>query len=161
MRTGRPQTQLSYLVTGKKRCKRCKRKLPLDSFHVARSSNNGRNYPYSYCKQCQRKNVREFFATPAGKRLIRSRNLKRDFGITVAQYDAMVEAQNGRCAICKGAEQHISPYTKTVRRLSLDHNHRTGKLRGLLCSLCNRRIGLFNEDLQLLRAAISYLQQHA
>jgi hypothetical protein len=71
-------------------------------------------------------------------------------GITVEEYDARLEAQDGLCAICR-------QLNASVRRLAVDHNHETGEIRGLLCSHCNRALGLFKDDPALLKAAIDYL----
>lgn len=73
----------------------------------------------------------------------------RKYGITVEQYDAMYQEQNGVCYICGEPEYH--------RALSIDHNHVTGKVRGLLCSNHNRALGLLNDDPDLLLKAHVYL----
>jgi hypothetical protein len=75
---------------------------------------------------------------------------KRKYGITHQEYIAMNTAQGEVCAICK------SPCT-CGRSLAVDHDHGTGKVRGLLCSRCNRGIGLFMESATHLAAAIDYL----
>jgi hypothetical protein len=79
-------------------------------------------------------------------------NLRRaliDREITETDYQAMLIKQHGTCAICS------KPTGK--RRLDIDHDHDTGKVRGLLCLNCNRAIGLFNEDPHRLVSAIEYL----
>lgn len=76
--------------------------------------------------------------------------LKRKFGITIDEYNEMVEAQNGRCAICGCA----------VEVLVIDHDHRTGTVRALLCNGCNVGIGYFKENVDIMLAAISYLRFH-
>jgi fructose-1,6-bisphosphatase len=70
----------------------------------------------------------------AHKEEVMSRQLKRNFGITLAEYDQMLEDQHGICAICGG----VNPDGK---RLAVDHDHETGKVRGLLCTSCNTRLG--------------------
>lgn len=77
--------------------------------------------------------------------------LIRNYGITSSEYDEMLEAQNGVCAICGQDEQ-----VKT-RGLSVDHCHTTGKVRGLLCSYCNMGLGLFKDDTEVLINAVKYL----
>jgi hypothetical protein len=79
------------------------------------------------------------------------------YGITLAQYDSMLLAQGGKCYICKGDEIQIDHRIKEIRRLAVDHDHATGKVRGLLCAACNRGIALFKEDPEILRSAILYL----
>jgi len=86
--------------------------------------------------------------------ILKSRCLTKD------QYDAMIEAQNNKCAICNQTETCKDPSNDCVRRLSIDHNHTTGEVRELLCHSCNSGIGKFKEDIELLRAAIAYIEKH-
>lgn len=82
----------------------------------------------------------------------KSNELRKMFGITLADYDAMLEAQGGGCAICgKPRDKHY--------RLAVDHDHASGKIRGLLCAHCNRGIGHFGDDPKLLRKAADYLSK--
>jgi hypothetical protein len=75
----------------------------------------------------------------------------RSYGISVEDYDEMLESQGGGCYICG-----IGP---VGRALDIDHDHRTGKVRGLLCSNHNRALGLLGDDPDLLLAAHTYLVQ--
>lgn len=81
--------------------------------------------------------------------------LKRVYGLTLNQYDEMLMAQNGLCAICGGKERNDE-------LLAIDHNHVTGEVRGLLCRLCNASLGGFGDDPNILAKAITYLlkRQH-
>jgi len=79
--------------------------------------------------------------------------LKRRYGVSREGYNRLFESQNGCCAIC-GRHQ-----SEMKKRLSLDHNHETGKNRALLCNKCNVAIGLFYEDPSILEAALEYLQK--
>lgn len=74
------------------------------------------------------------------------------YGIAPAEYDALLARQDGKCAICRE--------TPNGEALSVDHNHHTGAVRGLLCRQCNAGIGLFNEDPNLIRQAIAYVGSH-
>jgi len=80
-----------------------------------------------------------------------ARGLQRNYGITPAQYDAMFVAQKGLCAICESADR------AGKRRLCVDHDHDTGKVRGLLCSRCNTAIGLLQHSSIYLNKARKYL----
>jgi hypothetical protein len=82
------------------------------------------------------------------------RSMKRYYGITPETYDGMVKAQKGKCAICESTD------TGSKRRLCVDHRRADGKVRGLLCSKCNLAIGLFSENLIIMRSAIFYLLVH-
>src|SRR5256885_9267394 len=77
-----------------------------------------------------------------------ARYLKRCYGLTLQQYQALLGTQKGRCAICK---------RKPRDRLQVDHCHRSKVIRRLLCGLCNRGLGLFRDDPRLLRSAAAYL----
>lgn len=79
-------------------------------------------------------------------------SIKKKFGISVEQYNQMFAAQSGTCAICS---RHQSQF-KT--RLAVDHNHKTGEVRGLLCDPCNRAIGLLQESEQSLLKAVEYIK---
>ena len=72
--------------------------------------------------------------------------------MTVEDYDALMEKQNGQCAICKTNELTFG------RGLVVDHNHKTGQIRGLLCSHCNVILGHANDDTKVLASAIQYLE---
>lgn len=77
--------------------------------------------------------------------------LKRKYGITEEQYEDILEAQAGKCGIC-----HRKPKT---RRLAVDHNHKTGEVRGLLCSRCNHGLlGHAHDSIEMLERAIEYLK---
>jgi hypothetical protein len=87
-------------------------------------------------------------------------NLQKKFGLTSAEYDAMLAAQGGVCAICGGKETHVHKSGK-LKDLAVDHDHETGQVRGLLCMNHNQGIGRFQNDPALLRAAADYLERHA
>ncbi len=72
------------------------------------------------------------------------------------EYTAFVKKHSGRCAICKRPERAKNRSGK-IKKLSIDHCHKTKKLRGVLCSGCNIAIGLFKEDIKSLKNAIKYL----
>lgn len=85
----------------------------------------------------------------------RKHHLKRKYGLTLAEFDRMLAAQNGACAICGTTRPGASG------SMRIDHDHRTGRIRALLCDRCNRALGIVNDDVSLLQAAIRYLQKHA
>ncbi len=87
------------------------------------------------------------------KELSRKTHIMRKFGITIEEYDAMSSAQNGVCAICEN-------YCATGYKLAVDHNHKTGKIRALLCKNCNTAIGLLKENTDTMTKAIKYLEFH-
>jgi hypothetical protein len=77
-------------------------------------------------------------------------NLREQYGITLDQYEQMLVKQGGVCAVCK----RLDP---SGRPLSVDHSHRTGRIRGLLCIRCNTAAGCVSDDPYVARALMSYL----
>lgn len=116
---------------GHKWCARCQEARPLSSF-------SGTKKLSAYCKPCQRIYNSEY-------------RIKINFGLTWDEYDALLVAQDGRCAICGGRPRK--------NLLAVDHDHKTGEVRGLLCSRCNHRLlGSANDDPARLRKAADYLE---
>jgi hypothetical protein len=79
--------------------------------------------------------------------------IEREYGLTQAQYEAMLAAQGNGCAICGRAPEGSYP-----GMLHVDHCHETGRLRGLLCQVCNLSLGKFQHNPALLRLAADYLE---
>lgn len=96
-------------------------------------------------------------ATAIGRASIRNGYLRRAFGISLAEYTAMAVKQGGVCAICAQLETR-KDRSGNVCPLSVDHDHATGKVRGLLCDACNNAIGRLNDDPRLARAVARYLE---
>jgi len=86
----------------------------------------------------------------------RAWQFKRKYGITLADYDTLLNKQGGVCAICGKAETHIYK-SGQIKGLAVDHDHKAGKVRGLLCFNCNTGIGLFRDDPKIIQSAITYL----
>lgn len=87
-------------------------------------------------------------------------SLHKQYKIRVKDYNEILERQDGVCAICKGDEKSIAHTSNKIRRLTVDHCHTTGKIRGILCSRCNRGLGFFQDNLTHLKSAIKYLEAH-
>lgn len=106
-----------------------------------------------YKKNQERDNetVRRFLKKNPGK--TKEYHLRAKFGIEKEQFNKMLTEQNNSCDICN------NEFTKTLLA-SVDHNHSSGKVRGLLCGQCNTGIGLLKENEQTLLNAIEYLRKH-
>lgn len=89
------------------------------------------------------------------KKLMKGRQLVKKYGITLEEYNLRLKNQNNVCAICKSSENTGG------RALAVDHDHETGKIRGLLCSKCNVSLGNINDNVEILRKMIQYLEQSA
>ena len=82
-------------------------------------------------------------------------------GVDATRYQEMLREQNGVCAICHNPETHRDGLSGKPKDLAIDHDHKTGAVRALLCSSCNTALGLFNDDPELLDKAKSYLARHS
>ena len=81
---------------------------------------------------------------------VADRNFQRRYGISLVEYQRLLQRQDGACAICREP-------CRTGARLSVDHSHETGEVRGLLCRNCNAGLGQFRDRVDLLRTAAEYL----
>jgi len=137
-----------------KRCTYCKKNKSLSQFNV-RAYKSGKFGHRSYCKKCG--NVAAIRWRKDHPDIVsgwdRNKRLKNTYGITQKEYDAMLRSQHGRCAICRSRSTHFK------YGLAVDHNHKTGKVRGLLCIKCNTAIGNL-KTAWLLARAISYFEKH-
>jgi len=86
----------------------------------------------------------------------RNYRLKAKYDITLEEFNELKVKQNNKCSICKTELDQTDRKTKS----NLDHNHTTGKVRGILCHKCNTGIGLLNEDIEILASAIEYLNMY-
>ena len=76
--------------------------------------------------------------------------LKRCYGITLEEKEALMTAQGGQCGVCR---------RDLTGKICVDHDHKTGKIRGILCSTCNSGLGFFGDSIEIIQKAISYLEQ--
>ena len=150
-----------------KQCIKCKEIKKLELFNKNKSKKDGRD---QYCNNCRKAFYRHYCSTNREKRSkqqkqyysvntknYKNNTLKSRFGITVSQYDATLLRQNNVCALCKQLETVKDHRTGTIKALAVDHCHVTGKLRGLLCSNCNRGLGYLRDNPELCHAAGNYL----
>ncbi|OMQ16050.1 hypothetical protein A7K94_0205190 [Modestobacter sp. VKM Ac-2676] len=129
---------------GMKWCPDCAEVKEMSDFGRNAAARTGVN---TYCKPCHNKRTRASKAAYGGERTY---HLKRRYGITAEQPEAMLVAQNGLCALCGEAPA-----------VHVDHDHSTGAVRDLLCFNCNGGLGQFRDDPDLLRAAAEYVERHA
>lgn len=135
--------------TQRKMCDKCQKMKLLIDFSKGSRNNFGRK---SYCKKCCAEHQRR--VQSASRK--REHWLKKTYDITLEEYDAMFEAQNGLCKSCGNPETKMHPRSKTVLWLAVDHDHVTGKVRSLLCDGCNLAYGALQEDIQRIEALRSY-----
>ena len=94
------------------------------------------------------------------KQYQRTSNLRKNFGLSMDEYEQMLAKQNNLCAICEKPETFIHHQTKETARLAVDHCHKTNKVRKLLCKSCNTALGLFKDDIGVMENAVQYLKDH-
>lgn len=144
----------------RKVCTKCERELlEAENFYI----DHRRNRPHSRCKRCWDEKTREWIVKhPERRREIFVRSSRRTSitktGMGVAEYERRWVEQSGKCAICEKPETKMN-YGK-VCRLAVDHDHRTGKLRGLLCGKCNAILGMADDDADVLERSLAYLLHH-
>lgn len=107
----------------------------------------------SSCKHCTDGRARSFMAKhPHLRKIYNNRGNFRQYNLTTEKYYEMLTSQGGGCSVCGG--------NNGKRRLSVDHDHSTGKVRALLCHPCNAGIGFFKENVSVMRLAILYIEKH-
>lgn len=132
-----------------KQCFRCKAVKPLGEFHK-----NGKKGLHSWCKACAKIHRQKNYAKNRPKLALAHRKwcIKNTYGLTLEQYDQMFEDQGGVCKTC-------GKVNRDGRRLYIDHNHETGKVRGLLCHRCNSLLGFVKDDIDILQNILAYLKE--
>ena len=113
------------------------------------------------CVECQKNKCTRHAATGKGYRQHRNKILKYKYGITLAEYEEKLEKQNRVCAICLQPEKTQKSKNGGPIPLAVDHNHTTGKLRGLLCRDCNVALGSLQENIQRIEAMSRYLYEYS
>jgi len=138
----RAQTARLAAERAERKCSVCKTVKPIAEFYNARQS---------ACKECEKARSRAAYKAGNGREMVYEVNLRRRYGITLAEYRAMVATQDGCCAICG---------ERPEARMHVDHDHTTGVIRQLLCPQCNAALGGARDRPDLLRAMADYLERH-
>lgn len=139
-----------------KQCTVCKETKELDQFYNVKSTKDGKGYR---CKECDNKARQKWSANnPERSHLSqRQRNLKHRFGVDLEWYEKQFKKQNYSCAICQ-TKTNKTVGDRQFWNFSVDHCHDSGKIRGILCNNCNRALGLFQDNPELLKKAASYVE---
>jgi hypothetical protein len=140
------------IENGQKECSFCHVWRPLEDFYRRLESSTGYTSQCRYCKN------EKHPSRPIAPEIRRRYYLAHRYDMTPEEYEDLWEAQDGRCAICQKIAHVMDLRTGSPRRLAIDHDHQTGKIRGLLCHDCNVAIGHLNDDVEILYKAISYLE---
>lgn len=132
-----------------KYCSKCKTDKPLSEYWKNKTTKDGYQ---AWCKPCWYVLTKSKLSGESREKYLRMRrngHLVRKYGITADEYDERLARQGGGCKICGRSLERI--------RLAVDHDHKTGKVRGILCENCNRGLGMFKDSPELLQNAIQYL----
>ena len=145
-----------YAKLERKKCLQCKETKSLDLFR-RRLKRPGKNYE-SYCKSCEATNNKKWYRANLQQQKHRDyvRNCKK-FGLTSEEYEKMFSEQRGLCAICEHPE--VRTRSGRIKRLAIDHCHKGGGVRALLCCDCNTAVGLLKEDPNNALAVAAYLKK--
>jgi len=140
-----------------KRCTQCKEEKDLLTFYNSKASKDGKSYR---CKECDkisgiayRKRHKE-----RDRRNRRDTSWRIKYGLTPKMYNQMLEDQNGKCPICQNQLREGWTKNHHKNRACIDHCHKTNKVRGILCTMCNKGIGLLGDDLEGILRAKEYLE---
>ena len=131
-----------------KKCTVCKIKKPISEFNKRSHSKDGLA---SLCRDCMHIRTARYRKLPGRVRKQASRDLYRKYGLTLDEKEAMLKEQGYKCAVC---EKQLIMKTACV-----DHNHETGKIRGLLCYPCNMAAGWVHDDPDISDKLSSYLRK--
>ena len=126
-----------------KQCSKCRKRKWNSEFNKDKNCSDGL---FTQCKECRNISGRKY-------------DLKSRYKITEKDYELMLKSQNRICLICDQPE--TVKLNGDIRQLCVDHNHRTGKVRGLLCSSCNVMLGKAKDDPKILQKGANYIEQHA
>lgn len=130
-------------------CTECGASKALDEFNKARTGRNGKR---GKCRECERVEKSRWYQNNKARHDRRQLGyrLRDKYGLTLDEYEQLCLSQGGVCAICAEPDKR--------QRLSVDHDHITGRVRGLLCVYCNNVLGQARDRVDVLRRAIKYLE---
>lgn len=148
-----PSGAKMYAKLEQRECSKCQKTKSIKEFGKD-STQAGAGHSYK-CKFCKRKWLLDYRSKNLDlyKRNNFKNDLKKNYGMTIEQYEAFYSLQKGCCASCGDHE------STGKRKLNVDHDHETGLIRGLLCNRCNPGIGYFNDSVERLAMAIRYLNK--
>ena len=150
---------MDTIITEKK-CNHCHKEKAIGGFSKCQSSPDGKA---RQCKECDSEHSKKYYRAHVKERLIagkeyygknpdayRNSRYKIRYGITLEQYNQLFKNQNGVCAICGNKEERY-------KHLMIDHNHKTNKVRGLVCTKCNLALGYMEDNIYKIQNMIKYL----
>lgn len=137
-------------------CCVCEERKPFDEFYNLKNKSDGKSYRCKVCDGIAREKHRKKNKEKV-QGLSRIQNLQNKYGLRESEYQAMMDDQRGCCKIC--GESLINP-DGPKQQMCVDHDHNTGKVRGLLCTNCNSLLGQAKDSIDNLKRAIKYLKEN-
>jgi Recombination endonuclease VII len=154
----RTKEQISIdIAEQRKTCCVCDQRFSFENFYNFKNKSDGKSYR---CKGCDDKARHSWkLKHPVrSERSMRNQSLLVKYGISLVEYEELLEQQSFVCAICKQQERHRNKDCG-VSNLAVDHCHKSNKIRGLLCNRCNRGLGLLGDSEEILSEALNYLRK--
>lgn len=137
----------------KKRCSKCKDDKELEKFPKSKYNKDGYHH---YCKECNSIDKKNRYATNEEYRHKQKNSvLKKKYNLSIKEVELKIKKQKGKCTICgkrldfKNSDAHV------------DHDHKTGKIRDVLCRKCNFALGQVNDDIDYMNQLILYVKKHS
>ena len=140
------------MATVTKVCKLCNSEKSEKDFYQFRDKWSGNSYFSSRCKPCHQQHKKE---NPNTQKHNKAEKLKLRYGLSYEEWESIREKEGHSCMICGITEEEIG------RVLDVDHCHDTGKARGVLCNPCNNMLGRAKDNINLLKAAVTYLETYS
>lgn len=151
-----------------KKCRHCNQEKPISEFSRQKKNKDGFGTKCKPCckvlsqvyyhknKEHLKAKAKAYMKANGGILNKKDIDLRHRHGISLDEYNALLELQEGKCAICGGNDYGAARY----KHFTVDHNHVTGKIRGLLCGNCNTGLGQFKDNKEHLYKAIAYLEKN-
>jgi len=138
------------IYTGTRVCKICDKRKEMTEFHFS----NEKRHRRRQCKTCNDETRAKRWGADPQKyaKLARWNYIRREYGLSEGDFWRILESQNGACAICLERKEELKQW-------HIDHDHSTGRVRGILCFTCNTALGKFHDDEEILESAIRYLHR--
>lgn len=140
-------------------CTVCKQTLPFEDFHNSVRSKDGKAYRCKTCDYSAQKvyKKKRYLEYREGRRKVQR---KSKYGLDDEKFQELLERQSGCCACCEKPLDQGWTREHKPNKLVVDHDHVTGKVRGLLCTMCNKGLGLLGDNVEGLEKALKYLKTH-
>jgi hypothetical protein len=144
-------------MLGHKQCTKCCKTKSLTEFSKNKKFPDGLSY---WCKSCNAAQSKAWREADYERKILNNRKkcLKSRYNMSIEDYNKILDLQCGKCAVC-GNTETAKHQNGLIKHLTIDHCHKTGKIRGLLCDACNRAEGFLKSDPNIVRKLAEYLEK--